>query len=101
MGEVNTIVILLVVPLMSQVKFTELTVTVEGPVIIKSLPSIAMELHKIESGKFNVTEGGAQDNVPPTVPMVNGGLGGMVKFAVAPEFICLLQEPISVLPSVP
>ena len=56
-------VMLFVSPLVLHVAVAPVTVTVDEPVIKKSLPSVAIELHAIGSVKFKTIEdGGAIDS---------------------------------------
>ena len=78
----------------------ELTITAEGPVMIKSLPFTATELHNTGSAKVNVIDDGVQEG-GVMAPIAIGVCGARVNGVVAPAVTCLLQFPVKVLPSVP
>jgi hypothetical protein len=78
----------------------ELTVAVEGPVMIKSLPLTATELQDIGSAKVNVIDVGVQGG-GVTVPIATGACGARVNDVLSPAVTCRLQFPNNVLPSVP
>ena len=77
----------------------ELTLTVDGPVITKSDPFAATELHKIGSANVNVID----DGVHPggvTAPIAIAGAGTMVNGELLPAATCL-HWPSNVFPSDP
>jgi hypothetical protein len=78
----------------------ELTVTVEGPVTIKSLPFTATELHNIGSAKVSVIDDGVQGG-GVTLPIATAVCGTIVNGALLPAVTCRLQIPANVLPSLP
>lgn len=78
----------------------EFIVTAEGPVIVKSDPLAAIELHKMGSVKVSVTDCGRQGGVP-IVPIAIGDCIGTVNAALLPAATCRPQRPTIVLPSLP
>lgn len=92
--------ILLVSPPVQLIAVAELIVTAEGPVIIKSDPLGAMELHCKGEVKLSVMDWGRQGG-GVIVPMGTGGCADSVKPAVPPAFTILPQLPIKVFPSLP
>src|SRR5204863_8000260 len=94
-------VMLLVSPLPLQfMAVAEETVTAEGPVLIKSVPLGATELHKMGSANVNVIVWGVQGG-GETVPIAMAGCGANTKLVLSPAVTCRLQFPIRVLPSEP
>jgi hypothetical protein len=83
MGVESWRVITLVSPLALQVPVADSIVTAEGPVITKSLPFGAMELHNILSVKFKVREEGEQFG-GGIVPIGIGGCGANINCVPVP-----------------
>jgi hypothetical protein len=75
-------------------------VTAEGPVIIKSLPLAATELHFTGSAKISVREVGAHGG-GITVPIDSGMTGLTVNVTTLPTGIGVPQLSSNVLPSAP
>jgi hypothetical protein len=94
-------VMLVVSPLALQLTAAaELTVTADGPVMIKSLPFTATELHNIGSAKVSVIDDGVQGG-GVTLPIATAACGAIVNWTLLPAVTCLLHKPINVLPSLP
>ena len=87
-------------PLVLQVAVAEIIITGEGPVIAKSEPLAAMELHRIASGKFREIVVGEQVT-GPVVPIGSAGCAEIIKDVFVPAATILLQLPIKLLPSAP
>ena len=93
-------VIELVSPFALHVPVALVTVTAAGPVIIKSLPLEAIELHKMLSVKFRVIVEGEQFG-GGTVPIGMEGCGASANWVLLPAVTWRLHWPIKAFPSVP
>ena len=98
-GDESCTSIVLVRPFV-QVPVAPVMVTAGVPVIIKSDPLVAIELHWTGSLKLTLIEAGEQAGTGMLV-IVAGNDGGTTKFVLAPAVTVRMQGPISVLPSVP
>lgn len=100
MGKENWRVMLFVSPPVQLTAVAETMVTGEGPVITKSDPLEATELHCRGAVKFKVMDWGMQGG-GITVPMGIAGCAANVKLATPPALTCAPQSPVNVLPSLP
>src|SRR6476661_5425938 len=91
---------LVVRPLASQVPEADATVTVDGPLTTKSLPSLAIDEQRIGDAKTSFNDVGEQ-TTGTRLSMATGDTGGIVNEAMSPAIVRLLQFPINVLPSMP
>lgn len=92
---------LLVCPPVQLTAVAEVIVTGEGPLMVKSDPLEATELHCKGTVKFNVMDCGRQAG-GVIVPMGMAGCAANVKLVISPALTCAPQLPlINVLPSLP
>src|SRR5882724_4026631 len=88
-------------PSSSQLPVMPETMTVEGPVTVKSLPSAARELQRILFEKTSCSEVGAHLGGVMLSRGVGGGIPGLVKGTKAPAGMAAPQLSSKVLLSVP